>query len=176
MRTHRTNPKSTLQAEFVLCEHFFLQSQTQQGLTIMATQVSACRTAIESTTQRTSHRPLECRHTGQIRKAHCKLNSLYAGIFSDSPAQPQESLTLIASQACARRTEIDSSAQQTSLRHLECRHTGQTRKAQCKPKSLYAGIFQTGFLSKASREIRSPKLAPAAQRKRALHRTLYSGS
>ena len=84
----------------------------------------------------------------KTRKPHCELNSLYAGIFLMARL-PQQSLTLMANQECARRTEIDSSTQQTSLRRLEGGHTGKTRKAHCKLNSLYESILLT--LSTAAR-------------------------
>ena len=52
---------------------------------LMATQASICRSAEESSTQQTSLRCLECRHTGQTRKAHCRLSfSVHCNGVNDS--------------------------------------------------------------------------------------------
>ena len=95
----------------------------------MATHTRARSSAKELSAQQTSLWRLECRHTGQTRKAHLKAEFILCGHFPDNQGFLKHGLTLMAAQGCARPSAKERMAQQTSLGRLESRHTGQTCKA-----------------------------------------------
>ena len=138
VQAHRRDTESTLPAEFVACGDFS-DRLPQQGLALMLTQSRARRSAKERYAQQTTLGCLVCKHTGQTRKAHCRLNSSYAGNFLRARL-PQQGLTLMATHARARRSAEELSAKQSSHGRIGCRHTGQTQKGHCKLNSLYAAI------------------------------------